>query len=206
MANEAGVAMNTPKNAAKGPGTRLLVLILGISIAIAAAWYYQMYKPKMTELTRLKRELSDKQQQLNVIRKMRPQRDLLRTEILRKQQTLDSLKAIFPDRKEVPRLIHEITRLSRSSEIYTTRFNPLKSEVREYYIENHFSVALQGRYHNFGEFLSKLASLRLIVNLSDMHIDTHRSVGGRQMSPEEFDELPYTIIATFKMTTFSSKN
>ena len=198
--------MNTPHVPSHDNATRTNVAIIAIGVALAALWYYQIWQPRNAQFNQVSTQLKEKQQQLTIIKKMRPQRDQLRVEIERKRGSLDSLKAIFPDAKEIPRLIHDITRLTQSSEILTTRFNPLKDEVREYYIENHFSVALQGTYHNFALFLSSLANLRLIVNLSEMRIDTHRLVGGRALSPEEFDELPYTIMATFKMTTFSSKN
>ena len=197
--------MDNPSLSRKAPLARSLLLIAGAGIVLGFVWFFQIHEPRMTRLRVISQEREEQQQQLTVIRKMRPQRDMLQAEIVQRRRMLDSLRHIFPDRKEIPMLIHEITRLSRESEIYTTRFNPLKDEVREHYVENHFTLTLQGRYHNFAQFLARLASLRLIVNLGEMRIDAHRSLGAAVETQHDYDELPYSILATFRMTTFSSR-
>lgn len=181
---------------------RTTALMVAVGVLGTLLWYYQFLEPRLEQRGQLKQTLDMKERQLQQIILVKPQLNSLKKEILSKQVTLDSLRSMFPDQKEIPRLIHEITRLSRETEIYTTRFIPLEDKVQEHYVENNYTLALRGSYHQFAQFLSKLASMQLIVNLSDM-----RLLALQQSAPAEGSgfETEYTLTASFKMTTFSSK-
>jgi type IV pilus assembly protein PilO len=186
----------------RDPSVRTTALMVVVGVLGSLLWYYQFFEPQLEQRKQLMQTLEVKERQLQQIILVKPQLNSLKKEIQSKQLTLDSLRSMFPDQKEIPRLIHEITRLSRETDIYTTRFIPLEDEVQEHYVENNYTIALRGSYHQFAQFLSKLASMQLIVNLSDM-----RLVALQQSAPAEGRgfEIEHTLSATFKMTTFSSK-
>jgi len=195
--------MNFPKINFQDPKIRTSAMIIAAIILGIYMWYSRVLTPKLEHLSIIKNDLRTSQAKLNNILKMKSQLSQLKADIAAKQLVLDSLKSIFPDQKEIPKLIHEITRHSLSSGIYTTKFIPLEDQVREYYVENNYNIALLGGYHQFAEFLSKLASLKLIINLSEMKIVA---------IPQNIEELTggdgeaFSINANFKLTTFSSKN
>jgi Tfp pilus assembly protein PilO len=119
---------------------------------------------------------------------------------------LDSLKNIFPDQKEVPRLIREITAVNRRSGVITTRFTPMPDVVQEYYVENKYNVSMLGDYHNLGVLFSYLANFQLIVNLTNMSISANPAyAGGAGKAEGPYADKPPSVLAMFELTTFSSR-
>jgi type IV pilus assembly protein PilO len=150
-------------------------------------------------------ELEGKQKELNSILALKPQLARLEQEIALAQHRLDSLKSIFPDQKEVPKLIREITGVARASGIYTTRFNPLPDIEKEYYIENRYDLSVEGGYHDLARFYGFLANMPLIINLSNVVIKTNPGIEESKKLSEEHGNTVTTTVTSFRMTTFSSK-
>lgn len=181
-------------------------LIFGfIAIAAFVLWLYQVYTPIQDELKDLESKKKAKQDTLNTILALKPQLKLLKEELRLSQIRLDSLKSIFPDQKEIPKLIREITAVARASGIVTTKFNPLPDIEKEYYIENKYNLTVEGGYHQLGEFFSFLANFRLIINLGSVAIAENPVKSADAALSEDLGIVLPSVISTFEMTTFSSK-
>ncbi|MFP4012628.1 MAG: type 4a pilus biogenesis protein PilO [Chitinispirillaceae bacterium] len=188
----------------RNPNVRNPIIIVFIATLLGYMWYEQFLKPTMENLEMLTTKKEAKEKELRTINALKPQLKMLRNEMVQASAKLDSLKNIFPDQKEVPRLIRELTSVTRKSDIVATRFHPLPDVQKEYYVENKYNVAVAGDYHNLGEFFSYLANFQLIINLSSVTISGNPSYSlERDKDPNE-PFLP-SIIATFEMTTFSSR-
>lgn len=190
----------------KDPAFRIPIIIVLLTGGGVYYWYDQFFTPMQEEYTSIQKQVKAKQDTLRVIQALKPQLEQLRRELFTAQHRLDSLKSIFPDQKEIPKLIREITSVARASGITTTKFNPMPDVVREYYVENKYSIAVNGGYHELANFFAFLANFTLIINLSDVHISALQN-NRTPAAPEEAEKDAYepTIMATFNMTTFSSK-
>jgi len=176
------------------------IVVLGVLVAVG--WYRYMYQPLRKDLVRLEADKKDKDTRLSAILAMKPQLEKIKAEIVAKGILLDSLKSIFPDEKEVPKLIHEITRLAQAANVHAVKFSPMADVKQEYYMENRYQITMWAGYHEFASFLSRLANLRLIINLGDVKLATHPAVS----QATESDAPPaYTVEAMFTLTTFSSR-
>ena len=189
----------------KDPKFRAPLSIIVVGLVGIALWYFNVYAAKNEECTALKTQLAKKQNELNNILALKPQLYRLEQEAAMSQHTLDSLKSIFPDQKEIPKMIREITAVAHASGIYTTKFNPRPDVEREYYIENRYDIAVLGGYHNLGQFYSFLASMPLIINLSNVSIKTNPKIEESKKNSEEHGSAVNSVTASFTMTTFSSK-
>ncbi len=189
----------------KNPRTRNILIIAAIGIAGAVLWYQTVYVEKRKTVDALHREIERKQNELNNILALKPQLKKLEKDIATAQVRLDSLKSMFPDQKEIPKLIREITSVARASEIYTTRFNPLPDIQREYYVENRYDMTVSGGYHQLAEFFSFLANLPLIINMTGVSIHVNPGIDAAKKEAEEHGGPVSSIVASFQMTTFSSK-
>lgn len=189
----------------KDPKYRIPILICLIGVGIVALWYYYVYAPNIEKINQLEKKVSAKQDTLRTIQALKPQLHMLREELRLAEIRLDSLKSIFPDQKEIPRLLREITSVARASGITTTKFNPMPDIEKEYYVENHYNMAVSGGYHQLAEFFAFLANFTPIINLSSMNIaaNPHYDPNLDQMGAEE--NGTETIVSQFEMTTFSSK-
>ncbi|MBD3239808.1 MAG: type 4a pilus biogenesis protein PilO [Chitinivibrionales bacterium] len=181
----------------------LIIILAGLGCVYG--WYTYLYAPAQEKHEQLTSEVEQKEKKLHVLVAMKPQLEKIKAEIVAKSILLDSLKSIFPDQKEVPKLIHEITRLSQASEVQATKFNPMEDVQREYYVENRYQLSMWGGYHDFAAFLSRLANLRLIINLSEVKLLTHPSLQQALQESEGEAAPANTIEASFVLTTFSSR-
>jgi type IV pilus assembly protein PilO len=186
--------------------TQGFVVVMLIGAAIGFGWYKYMFEPLSTQIQALQKEKTEKQNKLNTLVAMKPQMERIRAEIQAKRILLDSLKSIFPDEKEVPKLIHDITRLANASDVHTVRFSPMADVKQEYYIENRYQITMWAGYHEFASFLSRLANLRLIINLGDVKLMANPQMQSELKEIAETGAAPVrSVEATFTLTTFSSR-
>jgi type IV pilus assembly protein PilO len=189
----------------KNPQVRNVAIISAVGILLGFLWYQFVYTGINEEKSRLESELKKKQNELNNILILKPQLKTLEKDIAAASLRLDSLKSMFPDQKEIPKLIREITGVARASSIYTTGFNPLPDIQREYYVENRYDLSVTGGYHQLAQFFSFLANMPLIINLSNVSIQANPSLDQSKKDAEEHGTPITSIITKFQMTTFSSK-
>jgi type IV pilus assembly protein PilO len=186
----------------KDPNVRNVLVAIGVILTVSYLWYDSVYRPKVEEIAELTEKKDKVEAELLKINALKPQLERLRQESVALNATLDSLKNIFPDQKEVPRLIREITAVNRRSGVTTTRFTPMPDVVQEYYVENKYNVEMRGDYHNLGALFSYLANFQLIVNLTNMKISAS-GAGAKAEGP--YADKPPSVLAAFELTTFSSK-
>jgi type IV pilus assembly protein PilO len=189
----------------KNPKLRHPLIISAVGIAGIALWYNMMYVDKNQIYVNAKSDLFAKQKELNSILALKPQLKRIQKEIDSAQNRLDSLKSIFPDRKEIPKLLREITGGARASGILTTKFNPRPDVEKEYYVENHYDLSVTGGFHDLARFYCFLANMPLIINLSKVTIKTNPRIEESKKLSEEHGSAVSTVISSFTMTTFSSK-
>lgn len=189
----------------KDPKTQIVILLILLSIGGIYLWYTYSFSPLQIENSKLKNTLRSKQDTLRVIQALKPQLELLKKDVVLANKQLDSLKSIFPDQKEIPKLIREITAVASAAGIITTKFNPLPDIEKEYYIENRYSITVEGGYHQLAEFFAFLSNFPLIINLSSVNIASNPEYKVNEENSDEKILNPATIVAMFEMTTFSSK-
>ncbi|MDR0331019.1 MAG: type 4a pilus biogenesis protein PilO [Chitinispirillales bacterium] len=194
----------------KDPGVRNVLIAVAVIGLVSYLWVDGYLTPKIEEIKTLAAKKEKVEAELLKINALKPQLEKLRVEIAILSAKLDSLKSIFPDQKEVPRLIREMNAVNKRSNIITTRFTPMPDVVKEYYVENKYNVAVSGNYHNLGQLFSYLANFQLIVNLANVSINANPGYsgfapGGDGKGGGYYDERPPSVFATFELTTFSSR-
>src|SRR5271157_537487 len=187
------------------PEVRNVLIIVAVGLVSGFLWYQFVYTGINENKTRLENDLKKKQTELNNILILKPQLKTLEKDIAAASVRLDSLKSMFPDQKEVPKLIREITGVAHASDIYATRFNPLPDVQREYYVENRYDISVTGGYHQLAQFFGYHANMPLIINLTHMSIHLNPGYTQSKQEAEEHGTPISSIAASFQMTTFSSK-
>jgi len=207
MANEASKKEKPKKGKSKldikDPNVRNALIGVAVILGLSYLWFDSFYSPKMEEIKALTERKETVDAELLKINSLKPQLDRLRQEAVVMAAKLDSLKNIFPDQKEVPRLIREITAVNRRSGVITTRFTPMPDVEKEYYVENKYNVSMLGDYHNLGALFSYFANFQLIVNLDNVTISANPGYGNKSVGP--YEERAPSVLAAFELTTFSSR-
>lgn len=74
----------------------------------------------------------------------------------------------LPTKTEMPELILDVSRVALSSGIQTELFQPGNEQIKDFYAEKPIQLRMGGSYHQFGNFVSAVASLpRVIILTSD---------------------------------------
>lgn len=179
------------------------VVIVVVLLVITIVWKKYKYEPLVAQVTTLESEYQKKNRELDAIKEMKKNLERLKQEVTQSENELEELKKIFPESKEIANLIFNITKMSRLNTVFITKFVPAGDQVKQYYIENKYSVSVSTTYHRLGDFLASLSNLKLIVNVDKLIIK--KNSGLKIDNEDDLTRLDETINASFELTTYSSK-
>lgn len=92
----------------------------------------------------------------------------LKQQLAQMELVLQQMLRQLPGKTEMPDLIIDISQTALSSGLTNELFQPEAETVREFYAEKPIKLRLVGSYHQFGAFVSGVASLPRVVILT-MH-------------------------------------
>jgi type IV pilus assembly protein PilO len=93
----------------------------------------------------------------------------------------------LPSKTEMPDLLVDISQTALSTGIDNQKFEPGAEAVKEFYAEKPINLRMVGTYHQFGSFVSGVASLPRVVILT-MH-----DISLRPKEPAAGKGLPTTV-------------
>lgn len=98
--------------------------------------------------------------------------EALRKQMVEMEQSFGALVSQLPTDTEVPGLLEDITNKGVESglEIKSIKLQP--EQAKEFYVELPISIEVTGSYHDFGTFVSGIASLPRIVTLHDFKMSS----------------------------------
>ena len=184
-----------------------LVLSCGILILVACGFFFYTndLQPYLERKAELDREINLKQAKLKQIIAQKQRLKDLEIEIGQAEMEFTKLKEMFPDQEVIPKRLLDLTNVTRKSLTVPTKFLPLQTEEREFYRENHYSITISSSYHSLGLLFGEIASFRYPTAISKMQIDKVPDLETAIQEAKEHGETPRTIVASFELTTFTSK-
>ncbi len=155
------------------------VVIGFVVIALLAAGYWFMVKDKRETLAnrentelQLKQEFREKQQKAANLEAYEAQLEEM-------EDLLAGMLQQLPSRTEMPAILVDISRTAQGTGISNELFEPRSEIMRDFYAEQPISVRMVGTYHEFGSFVSSVASLSRVVILTMRDISLQPVEGGR---------------------------
>ncbi len=146
-------------------GAKAVILVF-LAVLILAAGYWFLIKDKRTTLeqrerveTQLKQEFTEKQQRAVNLPAYRLQLEEM-------EEMLAVMLQQLPSRTEMPELLNDISQTALGAGIENELFEPRSEILRDFYAELPIAVRMVGTYHEFGEFVSTVASLPRVVILT----------------------------------------
>jgi len=92
----------------------------------------------------------------------------LKQQLTQMEQVLQQMLRQLPSKTEMPDLIIDISQTALSSGLVNELFQPGEEVPKEFYAEKPIALRMVGSYHQFGAFVSGVASLPRVVILT-MH-------------------------------------
>ncbi|KFN43597.1 type 4a pilus biogenesis protein PilO [Arenimonas oryziterrae] len=161
---------------------KLGACVLLALLIIALAWYF-FVSDRRTQLASLevqekglRDEFQDKQGRaanLEPLKQQLAQMELMLQQMLRQ----------LPSKNEMPDLIVDVSQTALASGINNELFQPGPETTKEFYAEKPITLRMVGSYHQFGAFVSGVASLPRVVIMT-MHDISLKPRGGKNDSLE----------------------
>lgn len=116
-----------------------------------------------TELLKLETELEKARQMIGNLAKLEAEYEKLHEQWIAAQELL-------PEEKEIPELLRQVTTAGNKSGVTFARFEPQGAVPRDFYTDHPINVRVRGGYHQIGIFMSRLANMPRIVNVTRLSL------------------------------------
>jgi type IV pilus assembly protein PilO len=180
-------------------------IIIGIAcILIGYVYFFTsfmpfFYHPQRAKIATLSSEYEKMSAELEKARKTVGNLAKLEAEYNRLHDKWVAAQGLLPKDKEVADLLRKVTRIGSQAGIDFLLFEPQPPVPREFITENPVKVKVRGEYHQLGIFLSKVANLDRIVNVSNLTVkpaDDKKAPGDRVVRN-------YTVEAELTLTAYT---
>ena len=141
-------------------------VLLAAFILIMA--YLLLIRGKVDELRGLEGQESTLRKQFEDEQGKAANLEPLRQQLAQMEQVLQQMLRQLPSKTEMPDLIIDVSQTALSSGLANELFQPGPESPKEFYAKKPIALRMLGNYHQFGAFVSGVASLPRVVILT-MH-------------------------------------
>lgn len=154
------------------PGAVKAMIVAFIFVGCMAAGYFLHVQGLQQELQRAIADEDTVRTEFEQKAFMAANLDEYRQQTVQMEESFAELLRQLPSQTEVPGLVDDITNVGLGSGLEFSNIQLADEVSQEFYIELPINVDVQGNYHDFGTFVSGVASLDRIVTLHDFTIST----------------------------------
>ncbi|MDO4708665.1 MAG: type 4a pilus biogenesis protein PilO [Pseudomonadota bacterium] len=146
---------------------QLVFCVFSMLLILLLAWLF-VFSGKKEELQRLESQESSLRQTFETKQGQAANLDALKQQLAQMEQELQQMLRQLPSKTEMPDIITDISQTALASGIRNEVFRPQEEVAREFYAEKPIQLRMAGNYHQFGAFMSGVASLPRVVIMT-MH-------------------------------------
>ncbi|GAB3729319.1 type 4a pilus biogenesis protein PilO [Luteimonas pelagia] len=176
-----------PREYKIGFGVLIALVIVGL------AWWF-FVRDQREELAGLEREETTLREEFETKQGRAANLEPLKQQLAQMELQLQQMLRQLPSRTEMPDLIVDISQTALATGIQNELFQPGPETPKEFYAEKPIQLRMVGSYHQFGSFVSGVASLPRVVIMT-MHDIALRPRGRDQsgIGPNSTLELSGTV-------------
>lgn len=155
-------------NIGNWPQKAKVVFCALLALFILIMSWFVLIKGKREELGNLENTETALRAEFEKQQKRAVNLEPLKQQLAQMEQVLQQMLRQLPSKTEMPDLIIDISQTALSSGLANELFQPDAEVPREFYAEKPIALRMVGSYHQFGAFVSGVASLPRVVILT-MH-------------------------------------
>lgn len=151
----------------------LPIKIIAVVLICAVVWgggYYFLMKDKKVELEALEQKEVELKQTFETKQAKAVNLDAYKEQLAEMRVMFASMLEQLPKKSEVPELLVDVTRTGLINGLEFELFQPQGERPIDFYAELPIEMTVTGNYHQFGEFVSGLATLPRIVTVHDLKL------------------------------------
>lgn len=160
-------------------------------LVFGALWWFSV-RDKLGQLEGLERQEAQKRAEFEEKQGRATNLEPLKQQLAQMEQQLQQMLRQLPSRTEMPDLITDISQTAVATGIQNDLFRPGAEVPKEFYAEQPISLRMRGSYHQFGAFVSGVASLPRVVIMT-MHDISLQPRDGSAIRPGANLELAGTV-------------
>lgn len=162
--------LNDPDSIGVWPGPVRLLLVVLLFAALVGAGYWFHIKNLQAQLAQVTTAEAGLRTELGTKAVLAANLEAYRQQMAEMEEFFGALLGQLPSETEVPGLLEDITFTGLGSGLEFDTIQLQNEVAREFYVELPISISVSGGYHDFGAFVSGVASLPRIVTLHDFSI------------------------------------
>ena len=159
----------------KDPKTQKMILV---GMGTAALVYFYVFadfvpfnfKARSKEIATLKADYTKKSNELTKAQQLVNRLPELKKEFALLNQRWEVAQELLPSQKEVASLLRKVTIAGQEAGVKFLLFKPGTANPQTYFTENPVQVSVTGGFHRAGTFLSEIAELSRLVNVSQLKL------------------------------------
>ena len=159
-----------PENIGAWPLPIRAIIIALVCAGIAYGVWLKDVQIQLQELAKVEQVEVELRQTLDTKQKKAANLEALKEQLAEMKQSFGDMIRQLPDKTEVAGLIVDISQTGLAAGLVFELFKPGKEKPAEFYSELPISIRVVGEYHQFGEFVSGIATLPRIVTTHDISI------------------------------------
>jgi type IV pilus assembly protein PilO len=193
----------------RDPRTQKILLTAVVSVIVLWSFFFSDllpigYRRRAAESAKLKGEYESLAAELEKARRTVDALPRLEQENDELQRRWQEAQQLLPTDKEMARLLSQITQSGEEAGVGFELFKPGAPKPQEFYNENPIEVEVSCGYHQLGIFLSRLANLPRIVNISQLKLDGYDQKESEKKEEEGRED--HTLKANFLATAYSLRD
>ncbi len=163
---------------------KFFFVALVIVVILLVGWYFYVSGEQDTLATAQQQEVTLKEEfegkQAKVVNL-----DALKAQLAQMNEMLSQMLRELPSKTEMPALLVNISQTAQAAGIETDLFQPKPETPQEFYAIQPIALKMQGSYHQFGTFISGVASLPRVVILTmhDVSLTAVKAGAGKDAPP-----------------------
>lgn len=160
-----------PKDIGRWPGVIRIGAIIGIFVVLSGLFVYLWpIQNQMPELERARKDEQDLTNTFDEKQRKAANFEAYKAQLKEMERSFGAMLRQLPGRTEVPNLLVDISQTGLAAGLEEKLFQPGTEVRKDFYAELPIKIRLTGSYHEFGSFVSGIATLPRIVTLHDLTI------------------------------------
>jgi type IV pilus assembly protein PilO len=145
--------------------TLVIIVLAGL---IGFGWYHFVVKDQLQRLDSTKAKETELRASFEKKQEKAANLEAYREQLAEMRESFGAMLRQLPDETEVAALLVDVSQTGLASGLEFELFQPSPEQNKEFYAELPIRVRVTGRYHDFGRFISGLATLPRIVTIHNV--------------------------------------
>jgi type IV pilus assembly protein PilO len=146
------------------------VAVVLAAILVIVAGYYLVIEDQLNNLDTVQAKELELRSEFETKQAKASNLDAYRQQLEEMKQSFGTMLRQLPDKTEVAELLVDVSQTGLASGLEFELFKPQEEVPKEFYAELPIQIIVNGKYHEFGNFISGLAALPRIVTIHDIKI------------------------------------